>query len=118
MDFLKKLFGGGGSSGQSGGTVAGDRAGLYFYVQPNGCDEVVRLRVDRNNDLSRTDDDKSYWTRKGVRGVKCRQNVEVELYFDMSHRLINSELKGGVLVDVAAYNAWLAQQDASPTTES
>jgi hypothetical protein len=118
MDFLKKLFGGGGGAGSSGNTVSGDRAGLYFYVRPNGCEEVVRVRVDRNNDLSRSDDDKSFWVRKGVRGVKCRQNVEVELYFDMSYRLKDSELKGGELVDVDAYNAWVAQQEASTTPES
>ena len=110
MEFLKRLLGGGGGSGSSGGAVAGDRVGLYYYVRPNGCEEVVRVRVDRNNDLSLADDGKGYWVRKGVRGVKCRQNVEMELYFDANRRLTNSELKGGVLVDEAAYDAWIAQQ--------
>jgi hypothetical protein len=109
MEILKKLFGGGGGS-SSGGSVAGDRVGLYYYVRPNGCEEVVRVRVDRNNDLSLTDDSKGYWVRKGVRGVKCRQNVELELYYDSNRRLVNSELKGGELVDEAAYDAWMAQQ--------
>lgn len=109
MEFLKRLFGGGGAPGSSG--PAGDRAGLYYYVRPHGCDEVVRVRVDRNNDLSLADDGKSYWVRKGVRGVKCRQNVEMELYYDANRRLTNSELKGGVLVDEAAYDAWVAQQE-------
>lgn len=115
MEILKKLFGGGGSSGGSG--PAGDRVGLYYYVRPNGCEEVVRVRVDRNNDLSLTDDNKGYWVRKGVRGVKCRQNVELELFYDSNRRLVNSELEGGVLVDEAAYDAWVAQQQAAQTSQ-
>lgn len=111
MEILKKLFGGGGSGGSGG--PAGDRVGLYYYVRPNGCEEVVRVRVDRNNDLSLADDNKSYWVRKGVRGVKCRQNVELELYYDSNRRLVDSQLQGGVLVDEAAYDAWVAQQQAA-----
>ena len=52
MDFLKRLFGGGGASGE-------DSAGLYYYVKPKGCDEVVRVRINRNNDLSLDDDGKN-----------------------------------------------------------
>lgn len=115
MEILKKLFGGGGGGGSDSG-VAGDRSGMYYYVQPNGCEEVVRVRVDRNNDLSLSDDNKSYWVRKGVRGVKCRQTVELELYYDANRRLTGSELKGGVLVDEAAYQAWLASQEQPQNT--
>ena len=76
----------------------------------------MRVRVDRNNDLSRTDDDKNFWVRKGVRGVKCRQNVELVLYFDSNYRMTDSELNGGVLVDEDAYNAWIAQQEQAGST--
>ena len=105
MDFLRKLFGG------SGGGVPGDPNGLYFYVRPNGCDEVVRIRVNRLNDLSLADDGKNYWVHKLARGVKCRQQVEIDLYFDSNRKMTNSELRGGVLVTEADYNQWVAAQE-------
>lgn len=107
MDILKKLFGGGG-----GARVSGDADGLYYYVRPNGCEEVVRLRVNRYNDLSLTDDGKTLWAHKLVRGVKCRQSVELDLYYDSNRRLTNSEVSGGALVTEADYNEWTAKQDA------
>jgi hypothetical protein len=104
MDFFKRLFGGGGSATGA----AGDPHGLYFYILPDGCDEVVRLRINSMNDLSETDDGGSYFTRKLVRGVKCPRFVEVELSFDANRKLIGSDIKGGRLVDEAAYAAWQA----------
>jgi len=106
MDFLKKLLGGG-----SGGRSSGDANGMYFYVQPDGCEEVVRIRVDRNNDLSLADDGSTFWVRKGVRGVKCRQGVELVLYFDSSKKLQNTELEGGALVSSDVYDTWVASQE-------
>lgn len=108
MDFFKRLFGGGGDQSSAG--VAGDRAGMYFYVRPNGCDEVVRVRIDRNNDLSLADDNTGYWVRKHVRGEACRQPVELELHFDSNRRLTNSSAEGGTLVEQAEYDAWTEQQ--------
>ena len=108
MDFLRRLFGGGGSSGAK---VAGDPDGLYYYVRPNGCDEVVRVRVNRLNDLSLTDDG-SYWVHKLVRGLKCHQQVELDLYFDSGRRLKNTEVSGGDLVTQDDYETWAATQNA------
>ena len=106
MNFLKKIFGGGQSSDSH------DRAGMYFYVRPSGCDEVVRVRVDLNNDLSYTDDGASLWARKTVRGssYKCSP-VEMELAFDVNRRLQNCDLKGGDLVTQADYEAWVAEKN-------
>lgn len=106
MDFLKKLFGGGASSG--------DAKGLYYYVKPRGCDEVVRVRIDRNNDLSLSDDGKSYYVHKVVMGTKCFQRAEVEFYFNGSRQLTNSEVSGGEMVREADYDAWLASQQTPP----
>jgi hypothetical protein len=105
MDFLKRLFGGGG-----GAKVEGDPNGKYFYIQPNGCDEVVRVRINMMNDLSLDDEGKNYWVHKLVRGVKCRQPVEADFYFSTARKFITADLKDGVLVDEAAYDAWLAGQ--------
>jgi hypothetical protein len=115
MDIFKRLFGGGGS-GASGNRSSGDPNGLYFYVKPNGCDEIVRVRIDRNNDLSLDDDNKSYVVHKLARGTKCFQTVEVDLYFDQNRRLVNSELQHGVMVTEDDYQAWIAQSTA-PTNE-
>jgi len=116
MGFLKKIFGGGGggtakdaSADVKASGVSGDPAGMYFYIQPDNCDEVVRLRVNRDNDLSLNDDDSGYWVHKVVRGAKCFNGVDVDLYFDMSKRLKDSTLKGGKLVEEAAYNEWTTQ---------
>jgi hypothetical protein len=106
MNFLKKIFGG----GQSGDS--NDRAGMYFYVRPTGCDEIVRVRVDLNNDLSYTDEGDSLWVHKLARGTsyKCR-SVEMDLYFDTNRRLQNSDLKGGELVTQADYEAWITSKN-------
>lgn len=104
MDFLKRLFGGGGSS------TSGDARGFYYYVRPTGCDEVVRVRIDRNNDLSLNDDNKTYWVHKVVMGTKCFQRAEVDFYFNQSRQLKNTEISGGVLVRQEDYDAWIESQ--------
>ncbi|MEP7293390.1 MAG: hypothetical protein ABI835_16520 [Chloroflexota bacterium] len=104
MDFLKKLFGGG------GGASSGDAKGIYYYVKPKGCEEVVRVRIDRNNDLSLSDDGKTYWVHKVAMGSKCFQRAEIDFYFSSSRQLSNTEVSGGDLVTQADYDAWLGSQ--------
>jgi hypothetical protein len=103
MDFLKKLFGGGSSRG-------GDARGIYFYVKPKGCDEIVRVRIDRNNDLSLADDGKTFWVHKVVMGTKCFQRAELDIHFNQNRQLSGSEVSGGDLVQEADYQAWIASQ--------
>ncbi len=105
MNFLKKLFG-----GASDGVERDNRA-AYFYVQPHRCEDVLRVRIDMNNDLSLTDDNSSYWVRKLVSSsnYKCNQ-VELTLTFDTNRRLIDSQIQGGTMVDREAYDAWMSQQ--------
>jgi hypothetical protein len=107
MDFLRKLFGGAASGGQN------DR-GVYFYVQPKGCDEVVRVRVDPHNDLSANEEESGYWVRKQVRGTsyKCMA-VELTLYFDERRSLQNQEVKGGALVTEKDYQGWLEKNHSA-----
>ena len=105
MDILKRLFGGGAAAaGSTGGrTRAGDPNGLYFYVRPDGCDEVVRVRIDRNNDLSLADDGTTFLVHKSVRGVKCFQTAELFLYFDSGRRLSNTDVEHGKLAEESDY---------------
>ncbi|MBW4438099.1 MAG: hypothetical protein KME04_13235 [Pleurocapsa minor GSE-CHR-MK-17-07R] len=110
MSFLKKTIDfltGGLLGGKGGGAqVPGDRAGLYLYVRPNGCEEVVRLRINLANDLSEADEGPGLFVHKVVRGVKCRQNVEVDLIFDDKRRLLEQHITDGAFVDAAAWEAW------------
>jgi hypothetical protein len=104
MDFLKRLFG---TNGASSAGNMGDPNGLYFYVRPDGCEEVVRVRIDRNNDLSLNDDNTTFIVQKHVRGVKCRQGVELTLHFDGSRRHVSTDIEHGALVKEADYLAWM-----------
>lgn len=108
MELIKRLFGGGSGSRSFGG---GDD-GMYFYVRPNGCEEIVRIRVNMMNDPSLRDEG-GYWAHKYVRGVKCLQAAELDVYFDAQRRFTHTELKGGALVEQSEYEAWVAAQDVA-----
>ncbi len=109
MGFFKKLFGGGGSSKSSGSRGFGDDRGVYFFVQPTGCDEVIRVRVDPMNDLSESDEGGTFFVRKGVVGQKCFKPVNLELTFSAAKQLVATKIEGGVMIDEAAWKAWSAQ---------
>lgn len=98
MQFLKSLL--------SGGSPSDDR-GIYFYVQPKACQEVLRIRVDPMNDLSRSDEGNGYWVRKVASGHRCPFQAEVEIYFDKNKRMTGSEVTHGKLV---SEEDWLARQ--------
>lgn len=106
MNFLKKLF---------GGSSAGDRdgSGMYFYVKLLRCEDIIRVRVDMNNELSLNDDATGYWVRKMVSGsnYKC-SHAELNVYFDMNRKLQNSEVQGGQLVKREDYESWTSKQQA------
>lgn len=109
MEILKRLFGGGG-----GGSVSGDSAGLYYYVKLHGSDEIVRVRINRNNDLSLDDEGKGFWVHKVVMGTKGFQRAEVDFYFNKNRQLSGSQATGGDIVTAAEYEAWLASQAETP----
>ena len=104
VHFLKRLFGGGGAS-------SGDSAGLYYYVRLHGSEEVVRVRINRNNDLSLDDAGKNFWVHKVVMGTKGFQRAELDLHFDQNRRLSSSDVSGGDMVTEADYQAWVASQE-------
>lgn len=109
MDFIKRLFGGGGDDNDGA-----DRSGLYFYVRPKGCQEVVRVRIDSNNDLSLADDNTTYYVRKVVRGTtyKCTREAELELFFGADRRLTETTVSRGDLVTQADYEEWVRFMEA------
>ncbi|MBC8099970.1 MAG: hypothetical protein H7Y11_11055 [Armatimonadetes bacterium] len=108
MSFLRRLFGGGGTASQP----AGDKDGLYFYVRPKRCDEIVVVRVNSMNDPSQTDDGNGYFIRKVVRATRCPFEAELLISFDNNRRITDISVQNGENVTVDVYQAWLA---ARPT---
>lgn len=109
MNFLKKLFGSGGGS-----PVHREGNSAYYYLKLDRCGEVMRVRVDMNNDLSLNDESSGYWVRKMITSsnYKCPK-AEITLYFDTNRRLDKSEIQGGHLVSREEYDAWMAAQQPS-----
>ncbi len=103
MGFFRNLFGGGGKK------PAVDRDGMYIFVRPKMCEEVVRVRVNLMNELSATDEG-GYFVRKMVSATRCPFQAEVELTFDKSKNITQSIVTNGELLDGADYEAWLAKQ--------
>ena len=105
MEFLKKLFAGGGGPSR-------DRAGMYFYVRPKRCDEILEVRVDLRNDPSRTEDG-GFFVRKVVRGHRCPFPAELHIDFDSNHRITQIGVQDGETVEEEEYQAWLTEKEAS-----
>jgi hypothetical protein len=109
MNFLQrlvKLFFGAPSAGGTAGDV-----GLYYYVKSKRSGEVIRLRVNPNNDLSLMDDG-GYFVRKMLHGTVGYDSIEVELTFDKGRKLADAKISGGEMVDKAAFEAWQQSQGA------
>jgi hypothetical protein len=102
MNFLKKLFGGG-----PGGS--GDDRGLYFYVRPKRCGEIVRVRIDPFSDMSQ-DDSGGYFVRKIAQATRCPFPAELTLFFDKSRRLTGQDITDGEFVSEADFEAWQTKE--------
>jgi hypothetical protein len=105
MDFLKKLFGG-------GGATQGDKDGIYFYVKAEQTGEVIQVRLNKANDLSLAEGGGGYYTRKLVVGQRSFDRIEAEFFFDKNRRFTSAEIAGGELVDRDAYDAYLASEES------
>jgi hypothetical protein len=102
MQFLRRLFGGGGSAQQH----------LKVYVKPKMCKTILQLDVDLINQLSMNDDGEGYWVRKIANSPRCPFEAEVTLYFDKNRKLINREISNGEFVTEAVYQEYLSSGQA------
>lgn len=109
MGFFSRLFG-----GNRRGSV--DRDGLYIYVRPKMCQEIVRVRVNLMNDLS-AQDDGGYFVRKMVSATRCPFQAEVELYFDGKRNLKQSAVTNGDWLEEDDYVAWMRETHAPDQDE-
>ncbi len=94
MNWLRRIFGGG------GGAAPGRSAdgGIYFEVRCDACGEVIRARVSPTSELSQ-DEDGTYFVRKVLVGQKCFRSIEVLLrYKDLRGSEISREIHGGTSV--------------------
>jgi hypothetical protein len=93
-EFLRGLFGGGGS-----GAAAAD-GGIYVRVKCDACGEVIQVRVNPGAELSMADDGQSYFVRKVVVGQQCFRSIEILLtYADLRGKELSREVHGGTSVD-------------------
>ena len=102
MNFLKNLFGGGNQSKDGG---------YYVYVKPKMCQEVVRVRINMNSDLSQTDDMDGYWVRKVASATRCPFQAELTLHFNKSRKLVDREIENGEYVSEEDYLAFTGETE-------
>jgi hypothetical protein len=96
MSFLKKI----GSLFSS----LEDKRNFWFYVQCDFCKEVIKGRIDMQNDLSlkfsEAKDEPVFYCRKVMVGNKrCFRPIEVEFYFDSRRKLVDRQIHGGKFVE-------------------
>ena len=109
MSFFKKLFG---ALGGGGGAPAGGAGGnaFWLYVRCAVCGEPIRVRVNREHDLSPEYDGDgdmptAYLTSKEVVGQKCFRRIHVDVTFDRDKRITEQNIKGGSFITEDEYGA-------------
>jgi hypothetical protein len=103
LDKIREFLGGGGGPKSAS---SGDPYGINLYLRCKKCGELFRVRVDRRSDLSRTDDGPgAFYLRKEVMDDKCFQLSEVEMWFDSSYRIVESDVRGAELISQEEYEA-------------
>lgn len=95
MNFLKNLFSG---TGRGSGSKS-----LFLYVRPKACTEILPIRIELTNELSKADDGKTYHVRKVTKVPRCPFEVEVTLYFDQSKKLVERTIENGEFVSEEEY---------------
>ena len=121
MSFFRRLFGAlmGGGSGQP--TDGAGRNAFWLYVRCNACGENIRLRVNRDHDLSaefdgESDTPTSYQMTKEIVGQKCFRRIHFEMTFDANKRPADQQITGGTFFTREEYEAAQAAESAAPNS--
>ncbi len=83
----------------------------WIFARCRRCGEVLKARVNLNNDLSSEYDGSAttYFCRKVLIGEsRCFQRLEIELTFDMNRNLVSREIQGGQFISREEYETALA----------
>ena len=108
MSFFRRLFGGNKAEDKN---AYRDPDGIYFYVACDRCQTCVRVRVDKRHDLN--DENGVYRWQKTIVDNRCFQRMTTVVEFDRGYNVVTSEIEGGHYVSEAAYNSFLAQEQAA-----
>lgn len=98
MQFIRNLF---------KAAPSADRA-LIIYVKPKACQEIIQVRIDTMNELSRDDSEAGFYVRKLARGARCPFQVEIELQLDADKRIVDQTITNGTAATAEEYQAYLA----------
>jgi hypothetical protein len=110
MGFLKKIFGG----GEKKSSDYVDTRGIYFYVRCDNCGTIVKVRADKEYDLSRQGD--GFVWHKTIVDNRCFRSIPTVVVLDGGYHVVSAEINGGEYVNEAAYNEFL-QADERGSTE-
>ena len=112
MSFFSKLLG-----AFRGQAPAGDDAGrnaFWVYVRCDACGEPIRVRINREHDLTAEYDEgsdaaSSFHVHKEVVGQRCFRRIQVDLTFDGQRKVSDQQAQGGAFLTREEYEAALAE---------
>ncbi len=82
---------------------------FWLYVQCSQCGEKIRVRVNREHDLSAEfeggDFPSSYYVHKEVIGNGCFRRIKVDLHFDGRRVLTEQKIEGGAFITQEDFDA-------------
>jgi hypothetical protein len=106
VSFFKRLFGGRSGSGRS----AVDRNAIWVYVRCDACGEKIKLRIDREHDLSADFDGASdfpsgFQVHKEIVGRNCFRRITVDVTFNSGKQPVDQQIRGGTFLTEEEFNA-------------
>lgn len=112
MGLFKKLFGG----GEKKPSEYVDTRGIYFYVRCNNCDTIVKVRADKEYDLSRDGD--GYIWHKTIVDSRCFRSIPTVVVLDRNFEIVDAEISGGEYVTEADFLAFGQTQVRTVTEDA
>lgn len=81
--------------------MGGDPEGFFFYVQCDNCGKAVRLRINKQWDLNRSD--LGYVWHKTIVDSRCFRPMPTVVHFDSRYNVARAEIQGGHVISMAEY---------------
>jgi hypothetical protein len=118
MGFFSRLFGALRGAPAPAADGAG-RSAFWVYVRCKACGEPIRVRVNREHDLSAeyeegSDAPSGYHVHKEVVGERCFRRIQVDITFDGQRKIADRQIQGGDFLTAEEYEAAVAEAAADP----
>ncbi len=88
--------------------------GVWVFVQCTKCQEKIRLRLRRTDELQRSEEKGAgaFFVNKTIMGKQCFTRIDAHFQFDATYRILkeHSELKNGKLISEREFEQ---EQDGS-----